>query len=284
MHGVAPSSRLPALDALRGLALLLMVLYHAAFDLRFFYGWPLDVLHGGWLILARVSAILFLLIAGVCFALSWEHTSPQRRLCKALRRFAVLALAAALVSAATWLIAPQDFVQFGILHLFAFATLLLPLFAPLKFWNALLGLLVLILSLYKLPTTHYRLIDILIGYPPPFFSSLDYFPLAPWFGVLLIGTSLGHILPIKYLMLNSSISPFLHFSGRHSLAIYLIHQPILLSIMAILLGPPPPLTPTVSSTFVKATADRRGERESQPLLVIKEDVEFQNDENKPPKL
>lgn len=222
-----------------------MVIYHAAFDLRFFYGWPLDVFRGGWLLLARVSASLFLLIAGACFALSWEYTPPRHRLYKALRRFAVLALAAALVSAATWLIVPQDFVKFGILHLFALATLLLPLFAPLKYWNALLGLLVLLLSLYKLPTTQYRLIDILIGSPPPSFSSLDYFPLLPWFGIILIGTSLGHLLSTNnpngkttYLMLNFSIPPFLNFAGRHSLIIYLLHQPLLLAALSTILGFP----------------------------------------------
>jgi uncharacterized membrane protein len=213
------------LDALRGFAVLLMVLYHTAFDLRFFYEWPIDVFSGGWWLLARTSAILFLLIAGICAAISWFRKS-KRWWEKVLRRFLILAGAAAIVSFTTWLIAPQDFVKFGILHLFALATLLLPLFHPLKYWNALLGSLVILFSSYPLPPTPYAL-SIILGSPPPSFSSLDYFPLVPWFGVILIGTAIGHIL---YLGKHARIKKIfiLNFVGRHALLVYLLHQPIIL--------------------------------------------------------
>lgn len=266
--------RLPELDALRGLAVLLMALYHAAFDLRFFYGWPLDVLHGKWLILARTAAILFLLIAGICFALSWECTAPPSRFRKIAGRFLILALAAALVSLATWFIAPQDFVKFGILHLFAIATLLLPLFAPFKRWNAIIGLLIILIPRYQLQIANYPLdkLSILekllmpVGFPYQGFSSLDYFPLLPWFGVILIGLGVGHYLYLPNInwRVKCPICPFeglspagsngnsqfharrrlvgegsvLNYAGRHSLAIYLIHQPLLLALLGLILGRP----------------------------------------------
>lgn len=248
------TTRLPELDALRGLAVLLMVLYHTAFDLDYFWGWPvLRSLGVGEWVLARTSAILFLLVAGICFTLSWERNSPSQRLQKIVKRFLVLALSAALVSGATWLIAPQDFVKFGILHLFALSTLLLPLLAPLKLWNTLIGSLVITLSYYSLPTTHSTgsgsstnyLLRILLGSPPPSFSSLDYFPLIPWFGVLLLGTSIGHLLYIQHshwripnIILHSKFL-ILHSVGRHSLMIYLLHQPVLLAILSLVLGKPP---------------------------------------------
>ncbi|MBI2523986.1 DUF1624 domain-containing protein [Candidatus Peregrinibacteria bacterium] len=241
--------RLPELDALRGLAVLLMVIYHTAFDLQYFYGWGIDIFAGGWWILARTSAILFLLIAGICATISWERTSWR----KILRRFAVLASAATLVSFTTWLIAPQDFVKFGILHLFAFATLLLPLFAPLKYWNGLLGILAIliptiptVLTIHTIPTLPTP-IAIILGFPPPSFSSLDYFPLLPWFGVMLIGLSLGHALYIgnhswrrsrERETRNEQLAAPLALLGRHSLLIYLRHQPILLALLFLLLKPP----------------------------------------------
>ncbi len=244
--------RFQELDALRGFAVLLMVLYHTAFDLRFFYKWPIDVFSGGWWLLARTSAILFLLIAGICAAISWFRKS-KRWWEKILRRFLILAGAAAIVSFTTWLITPQDFVKFGILHLFALATLLLPLFHPLKYWNALLGSLVILFSFYPLPIrpeltaewppTPYAL-SILLGSPPPSFSSLDYFPLVPWFGVILIGTAIGHILYLgkharrkKILILNPQFL-ILNFVGRHALLAYLLHQPVILALLFLLLKTP----------------------------------------------
>lgn len=236
------SPRFPEIDTLRGIAVILMVLYHAAFDLWFFYGWPIDIFHGMWWVVARLSAILFLLIAGICFALSWERTPPQQRPRKILRRFSILALSAGLVSFATWLITPVDFVKFGILHLFALSTLLLPLFAPLKSWNALPALLILLIPILKntntfvLPPTPYPLL-VLLGSPPQTFSSLDYFPLLPWFGVLLLGSALGYFLYIHWrthtTILNSEFL-ILNSVGRHSLMIYLLHQPVLLGILSLL--------------------------------------------------
>ena len=73
------------------------------------------------------------------------------------------------------------------------------------------------------------------------FHSIDYFPLLPWFGVVLIGVFLGNSLYANYtrsfkLRNLSDLTPMrvLTFLGRHSLFIYLIHQPLLITALYVL--------------------------------------------------
>ena len=67
----------------------------------------------------------------------------------------------------------------------------------------------------------------------PGFSSSDYFPLLPNFGYFLIGSAIGRLIYRKKETLlpkvnaQSPILRFLQFCGKHSLWIYLLHQPLL---------------------------------------------------------
>ena len=58
-------------DLLRGVAIVLMVLYHLAFDLDYFAVYQIDVISGFWLAAARISASLFLLLVGLSLTLSY---------------------------------------------------------------------------------------------------------------------------------------------------------------------------------------------------------------------
>jgi uncharacterized membrane protein len=139
------------LDLLRTVAIVLMVVYHFAFDLAFSYGWPIPVLTGGWLILQRITANLFLLLVGIGAAIShdrmqsthrtraeqWKHTG---------KRAAAIFGAALLVTGGTYVMDPATYVRFGILHLIGTAALLLPLSAPLREGSILLGILLFLAS------------------------------------------------------------------------------------------------------------------------------------------
>ncbi len=229
-----PEHRYPELDALRGIAVWMMVLYHLLFDLAYFYGVQIPIYDGGWRIFARAAASLFLLLVGICFVISWNR-APQRgaptTYGKYLRRGLLIFAGGMVISLATYLIAGDMYVRFGALHLIGFSTLLLPFFTPLKKWNALLGLFIITFT-----PSHFH----------TFTPSLDYFPLLPWSGVILVGMALGSILyapsqqPILQKFDHVPYPRSLLWSGRRSLWIYFVHQPVLLLLLSVALGLPIP--------------------------------------------
>lgn len=253
------------IDLLRSLAIALMVVYHTAYDLAYFWDWNFDPRAKEWWLLARMTATLFLLLVGISFAISWSRanktpppnyakasmgrrgvsTHVDHRYWKYLKRATVIGAGAMAVTIATYLVDPETYVRFGILHLIATATLLLPLVARLKEWNALLG--IIIIASAEFFHGQHALSPLLlpIGITFPGFQSVDYFPLFPWFGVILVGYAIGYFLYVRSPRWQQSF-PIFHFPffiplgwpGRHALFLYLIHQPILFLLLWIILGKP----------------------------------------------
>lgn len=143
-----------------------------------------------------------------------------------------------LLSVASWFAFPAAPILFGILHLIGFAYLLAPILSKLGNANLALGLFFLLLNFvsFSFPSTFF---PIPVGFPPPSFSSLDYFPIIPWLGVVMIGVWLGQsIYPHhqdKFLIHNALhqqleknfITRVLSFLGKKTLLLYLLHLPIL---------------------------------------------------------
>jgi uncharacterized membrane protein len=237
-----PTVRFWEVDLLRGGAILLMVLYHLVFDLDYFAVYDIDVSSGFWLAVARFTASLFLLLVGLSLTLS--HTRAQllgqedRFRLRLLRRSAWILGLALGITIVTYLFIGKGFIVFGVLHLIGLSLLLAYPFLRLHKANFIFGLLFILLGIY--------LQNISVGFPwllwlglaPPDFYSVDYFPVFPWFGVILVGMGLGDRLypgyrrriPVPDLSGNSFVSS-LAFLGRNSLAIYLIHQPVMIAIM-----------------------------------------------------
>lgn len=228
------------IDFLRSLAIVIMILYHAAYDLHVYRGWGIDVFGLRWTILARSSACTFLIIVGLCFVISWERNPSW---IKVIRRTGKILAYACIVSLATYIADPESFVRFGILHLIGASALLLPLFVRLGAWNALLGVLTISFGVYLEPLiSGLGIIQLPLGFPPPSFTSVDYFPFIPWFGVILIGMSLGWIYvrsPERYTVLRASeetvqqsiVLRSVRAVSSHSLVIYMVHQPVILAIL-----------------------------------------------------
>ncbi len=225
--------RLHGLDLARGLALLAMVSYHLSWDLSWFgiVDWPVNE-DGGWQTYARLIAGTFLFLAGISLTLA--HASGIRW--RAFwRREAVILMAAAAVSAGTWYALEANMVRFGILHCIAAASLLsLPFVRLPAFASVAAALLVFSLPFWAAGPAFDGPLWLWTGLGDPGFSSVDWVPLVPWAGATLLGVAAGHMLRRPGLREQASRwqprSAFGHLlcrGGRHSLAVYLIHQPVL---------------------------------------------------------
>ena len=240
------------LDLLRGFALFMMILMHFAWDVR--YEFKVDTFafldaDWFWAFVHPFFIVIFVGVSGVCCTFSKNNL---------FRGLKLLAVAAGL-SLATWLIFTflkiPCLIIFNVLAMLAVSILLYSLIefiekktkADPKATNALLGFGGALIA--ALGTNIDRMdyaTDNLIFLPVGFVMSsmpymADYMPLIPWVGVFLIGCLVGRIcysdrkslLTAKNKTASIICAPF-EFCGRHSLIIYLVHQPIVYGILYVI--------------------------------------------------
>ncbi len=220
-------SRRKDLDSWRGLAVLLMLVFHGYYNLHSFQLVSMDLSQWSpWWWLRFFIANSFLFLAGMGLALG--H-SRGLSLAKFLRWWLPIAAGALLISLATRLLLSNSWIFFGILHLIATAALLA---WPLSRQPRLAFVLALLLLALYLFTPYWQLSHwwpeyrSALGLPN---SSLDYYPLLPHGISLLLGMALANILPKRDLLAGAQgpISQSLTWLGLHALSIYLLHQAIL---------------------------------------------------------
>lgn len=236
--------RLPWVDAARGIAILAMVVYHFSWDLGHFGFIAADVATElGWVIFARLIAGSFLFLVGVSLVLAAQNGIDRRRF---VIRLGMIVAGAAAVSLVTWFAMRQAFVFFGILHLIAASSVLGLLFLRLPAL-VLLALAVAVFAVWWTVEGPFfdqpYLLWVGLGTVPPVTN--DYTPIFPWFGVVLAGMAAATLF-LRRGRLTAAFArpapPPLTSAGRHSLAIYLIHQPVLygLTWLAATMIPPDP--------------------------------------------
>lgn len=225
--------RLAVIDLARGLAVIAMVIYHLSWDLSWFgfVQWP--VAQGfGWRLFAASIAGSFLFLAGVSLDLAHHEAIRWQAF---WRRLATIAAAAAAVSLVTYFAFADSFVRFGILHSIAAASLIALPFARLPSWTVLAAaLFFLTLPLWATSSVFDGPLWLWTGLGKTGFASVDYVPVAPWTGVTLAGLSLskgfrklGVWQKLSVLGFEGASGKGLRLTGRHSLTIYLLHQPVL---------------------------------------------------------
>lgn len=226
-------ARVPLVDVARGAALLAMAIYHFAWDLEFFGYAPAGMTaETGWKLFARSIASSFLFLVGFSLVLAHAEGVRWRPFRK---RWLMVAGSAAGITLLTWLALGEGFIFFGILHHIALASVvgLLFLRVPLA--------IVLLAAAAALAAPHW-LRDPFFDAPPLWWVGLstglprsnDYVPLVPWFGAVLLGIAAARIAAAgRFLAWLAGIGAPrwtrpASFAGRHSLAFYLLHQPILI--------------------------------------------------------
>jgi len=220
--------RAARLDALRGVAMLWMTVYHFCFDLtqlRWLDANFYDDPH--WVVQRLCIVSLFLACAGAsqaCGQPSWPRF---------WRRWAQIAACALLVTAGSYLMFPRSFISFGVLHGMAVMLILLrlagPRLAPLA--AGLAGLACVLAPQF----VHHPFFDTrwtdwagLVTHKP---ITEDYVPLLPWFGLMLWGHALARQLPrLLAAPLPRGLAP-LAWLGRWSLSYYMLHQPVMLGML-----------------------------------------------------
>jgi len=188
------SSRFPEIDLLRGIAILMMIIFMCSLTVRSSPSPQVVVDTGFWRYFAYATASLFLLIAGVSLTIS--HARSARHLAgwplvqKFLLRGAGIFACGLLVTVATWWYLQEGFVIFGILHLIGVSIMLSPLFFRFRKWNAVIGLVFIIFGWF-LATIPGPAALLVFGIHPLTFWSVDYTPVFPWMGLVLIGMAVG---------------------------------------------------------------------------------------------
>ncbi len=233
------------IDALRGIAVVAMVLYHFSYDLAFFGLFDVGFFRSGLgLNTGRLIGGSFIFLAGLSLTLSYRRAVAFRvpgqslfwkYLARGLRIFSY----GLVITFLTWVFVPEGMIVFGILHLIGVSIILAYPFLGLRLPNLILGAGCIIAGLYLRNSSIDQPWLLWLGTRPDFFM-LDYWPILPWFGVMLLGVFAGNILygsegkrTARTIPPLAAVRP-LAFLGRHSLLIYLVHQPILISALVLL--------------------------------------------------
>jgi uncharacterized membrane protein len=234
------------IDFIRGFAIILMIIFHILYDLNYFKITDYPLYSGILLYLARLSAAIFVLLVGVSLSISYSKVknilTANKIIFKYIKRGCKTIFLGIIISIISWFYIPKGFVIFGILHFIGTSIILSLVFLRYKLFNVIFGIIIIILGLYIRTLSFDFNFLIPLGFIQDNYWSIDHFPLLPWFGVLLIGISIGNMIyPNKIRKFeiidrsNNMLVKSFCFLGRNSLIIYFLHQPIIIGLIYIFL-------------------------------------------------
>ncbi|HOM01506.1 MAG TPA: heparan-alpha-glucosaminide N-acetyltransferase [Acetivibrio sp.] len=223
------AKRIWEIDILRGTLVIMMVILHILFDLEFVYNFPIGYGTGFIDIIRIIVATLFIMVSGISTSFSKNS----------FRRGLVVFSAALLISLVTFIVGRDFFICFGVLHLIGICMMASPLLKKIPTFGLIIlslivGMTQFIIPYIKISHNYF----FMFGLYNDKFISADYYPIFPWAWPFLLGMVLSRFIYkekksiLKFSVRDNPVS----WLGRHSLLIYLIHQPIILLLLAIIMG------------------------------------------------
>lgn len=230
--------RLQGLDVFRGLAIVLMVCFHFSFDLNNFHYVDFDLKHGlFWHYFRYLIVTMFVFSAGISLHLAHQKGIVYKKVGK---RVLILGAASLLVSVGSYTQFPNSWIYFGILHFFLFSSLVGLPFLRLPKISLALAIGILLAYNFSWANMHWLYKILQAPLHLPIYYTEDLANIIPWFGVFLLGSVFAyyklHIMLFhqKIFDKKNKLTATLSFFGKHSLLIYLLHQPFLFAIFLLL--------------------------------------------------
>lgn len=213
--------RAPYLDSLRGIAVIWMIIFHSAYDLRLFHYLDWDFTTGFWFAFPRVIAFTFLFCVGI--SLHFGHT-PMVNWIAIKKRSLKLGISAFMVSVVTYFVFPSQWIFFGTLHCILVGSVLGVLLVNRR--KIALSLFLILITLQYGFNYDIKWVSSILQKP-----SMDFIPIYPWFWAIILGILSAPYLSRIPLLTRMKPQPFLNFLGQHSLVIYLVHQPVIFGLI-----------------------------------------------------
>ncbi|HID44082.1 MAG TPA: DUF1624 domain-containing protein [Archaeoglobaceae archaeon] len=229
MKSVKEWKRLEFVDLVRGVAVILMVVYHVFFDLDYFNKISLD--SPFWYFFPRFIGGMFIFVSGVSLSLARKKYG-SRIYAVSLKRSVKYLLLGLLITIAT--IPTGCYVRFGILHFFGVAVVLGSFFSKFRLFSILSGILFVMAEFAVRNIRFDQEYLVWLGVMPDYFCTLDYYPILPWLGIMFFGIAFGNTSNLNF-RIPDFLKPVTKL-GRKSLAIYLLQHPVILFFMHLYYG------------------------------------------------
>ena len=203
-----------------------MISFHFCFDLEYFHIYNFHILTNPFFLNYRVFIVtIFLFLVGVSISLSNQNKINWQKVGK---RAIILGTTSLIITIVTYFIFPNNWIYFGIIHFIFLASIVSLPFIKHPTLSFIIATILLLLYYLNYINMHplFEFLQPILHLPKGY--TVDLAPFIPWFSIVLFGISFGGFKLYKYLNIkNNFIVQKLAFLGKHSLAIYLIHQPIL---------------------------------------------------------